>query len=288
MKRFALILHILAKIYHLIQTNTYSTKREIYYQNINLFGSQNTLNTIIDDISCLLKVPRNQLHIMATSKGHVTGNLRFQDGEKNYIDCCNSIGMLIPADIENITNISSNAKFILVIEKDATFQKLLDEKFTVHLGPCIIITGKGFPDINTRKLIHKLWNTLHIPVLALADADPHGVEIVCVYKFGSLSLAHNSDNLAVPCLKWIGIHPTDIDRLHIPEKALLPLTKHDINKANVLLKRIYIQQNPIWEHQIKTILKLNKKAEIQSLCEISDTFLCNVYLPAKIRLGGWI
>lgn len=99
-------------------------------------------------------------------------------------------------------------------------------------------------------MIHKLWDSLHVPILALADADPHGIEIVCVYKFGSLSLAHESSHLAVPCLKWIGIHPTDIERLSIPENALLPLTKQDVNKANALLQRAYIQQNPEWEHQL--------------------------------------
>ena len=34
-------------------------------------------------------------------------------------------------------------------------------------------------------MIHKLWSTLTIPVLALVDADPYGVEILCIYKFGS-------------------------------------------------------------------------------------------------------
>ena len=34
--------------------------------------------------------------------------------------------------------------------------------------------GKGFPDVNTRLMVRRLSETLHIPILALADADPHG------------------------------------------------------------------------------------------------------------------
>lgn len=34
--------------------------------------------------------------------------------------------------------------------------------------------GKGFPDVNTRMMVRRLWCTLQIPILALVDADPHG------------------------------------------------------------------------------------------------------------------
>jgi meiotic recombination protein SPO11 len=35
-------------------------------------------------------------------------------------------------------------------------------------------------------LVRQLWKFLGVPVLALVDADPHGIEIMCVYRFGSL------------------------------------------------------------------------------------------------------
>lgn len=45
--------------------------------------------------------------------------------------------------------------------------------------------AKGYPDSNTRLLIRKIWDQLHIPILCLVDADPHGIEIMCTYRFGS-------------------------------------------------------------------------------------------------------
>lgn len=27
-------------------------------------------------------------------------------------------------------------------------------------------------------MVHKLWNTLHIPILGLIDADPHGIKFI--------------------------------------------------------------------------------------------------------------
>lgn len=38
--------------------------RDIYYNNTQLFGSQKSVDSIVDDISCLLKVPRRALHVV--------------------------------------------------------------------------------------------------------------------------------------------------------------------------------------------------------------------------------
>lgn len=102
--------------------------------------------------------------------------------------------------LDSRPDIVSSAKFVLIVEKDATFQRLLDDGFCSKLSPCIMITvcfpvfassidpkdlpgmlllpvsnqGKGVPDVNSRLMVRKLWDTLHIPIFALVDADPHG------------------------------------------------------------------------------------------------------------------
>lgn len=52
------------------------------------------------------------------------------------------VGTLIPQDIYGIKKFHSSAKYILLIEKDAIFQKLLDEGALIRLGPVIILTVK--------------------------------------------------------------------------------------------------------------------------------------------------
>lgn len=44
---------------------TFFFPRDIYYNNTQLFGSQRTVDHIVDDISCLLKVPRRSLHVVS-------------------------------------------------------------------------------------------------------------------------------------------------------------------------------------------------------------------------------
>lgn len=49
-------------------------------------------------------------------------------------------GVLVPQNVKEIVKVDSKAMFILLVEKDAAFQKLLDDGAQTRFGPCIIIT----------------------------------------------------------------------------------------------------------------------------------------------------
>ncbi|KAM8946280.1 meiotic recombination protein SPO11 [Pelodytes ibericus] len=288
-KRFGLILKILSVIYKLVQSNTFATKRDIYYNDVQLYGSQTVVDNIIDDVSCMLRMPRISLHILSTSKGCMAGDLLFTAEDGSRVSCSgNSTGVLVPSNIKGITNMRSQAKFVLIIEKDATFQRLLDDDFCSTFGPCILITGKGVPDLNTRLLTRKLWDTFQVPIFIMVDADPHGIEIMCIYKYGSLSMSFEAHHLTVPSIAWLGLLPSDIERLIIPSAALIPLTAQDQRKLSSLRERPYISSQPLWEREIEIMAASKMKAEIQVLTSLSPTYLSKVYLPNKLQYGGWI
>ncbi|XP_021009259.1 meiotic recombination protein SPO11 isoform X2 [Mus caroli] len=297
-KKFALILKILSMIYKLIQSDTYATKRsnvhsvltlhlhrDIYYTDIQLFGNQAAVDSAIDDISCMLKVPRRSLHVLSTSKGLIAGNLRYMEEDGTRVQCtCNATATAVPTNIQGM----QHAKFLLIVEKDATFQRLLDDNFCSRMSPCIMVTGKGIPDLNTRLLVKKLWDTFHIPVFTLVDADPYGVEIMCIYKYGSMSMSFEAHNLTIPTIRWLGLLPSDIQRLNVPKDGLIALTKHDQLKLDSLLRRPYITYQPLWKQELEMMADSKMKAEIQALTLLSSDYLSRVYLPNKLRFGGWI
>ncbi|KAJ8409003.1 hypothetical protein AAFF_G00240240 [Aldrovandia affinis] len=287
--RFALTLKVLSAVYKLVQSNTYATKRDIYYNDAQLFGTQRTVDSIVDDISCMLKAPRRSLHVLATSKGFLSGDLCYLEEDGTKVNCSSrSTAMSVSSNVCGIKNIVSDAKFVLIVEKDATFQRLLDDGFCIRLAPCIMITGKGVPDVNSRLMVRKLWDALRIPIFALVDADPHGIEIMCIYKYGSVSMSFEAHNLTVPSVMWLGLLPSDIERLRVPKDVLIPFTENDKSKLTSLLKRPYIAFQPAWEKEMEKMLKWRQKAEIQSLTSLSPDFLTRVYLPNKLRYGGWI
>uniref|UniRef100_UPI0037E8211D meiotic recombination protein SPO11 n=1 Tax=Semicossyphus pulcher TaxID=241346 RepID=UPI0037E8211D len=287
--KFAQIVNILMVIYRLVQSNSYSTKRDIYYNNTQLFGSQKTVDSIVDDISCMLKVPRRSLHVLATAKGLISGDLCYLEEDGTRIDCrSSSAAVAVSSNIGGIRNIVSSAKFVMIVEKDATFQRLLDDDFCTKLSPCIMITGKGVPDVNSRLMVRKLWDTLRVPIFALVDADPHGIEIMCIYKYGSVAMSFEAHSLTVPSVMWLGLLPSDLQRLRVPEDALIPLTTRDESKLDSLLKRPYLTSQPDWQREMELMQQTKVKAEIQSLAAIAPDFLTNIYLPNKLRYGGWV
>ncbi|XP_013866004.1 meiotic recombination protein SPO11 [Austrofundulus limnaeus] len=287
--KFAQILKILSVIYKLVQSNSYATKRDIYYNDTQLFVSQRSVDSIMDDISCMLKVPRRSLHVLSTSKGLISGDLCYLEEDGTRIDCHSSSAVVpVSSNISGIRNIVSSAKFVMIVEKDATFQRLLDDDFCTKLSPCILITGKGVPDLNSRLMVRKLWDTLHVPIFALVDADPHGIEIMCIYKYGSVAMSFEAHSLTVPSVMWLGLLPSDLQRLRVPEESLIPLTKRDESKLNSLLKRPYLSSQPEWQKEMELMQQTKVKAEIQSLAAIDPDFLTNIYLPNKLRYGGWV
>ncbi|XP_073794316.1 meiotic recombination protein SPO11 isoform X3 [Danio rerio] len=200
------------------------------------------LDSIVDDISCMLKVPRRSLHILATSKGFISGDLCYLEEDGTKVDCnSSSTAVSVSSNVNGIRNIVSSAKFILIVEKDATFQRLLDDDFCARLSPCIIITGKGVPDVNSRLMASRLC--------------------------ASTSTA-----------QWY----------RVPDEALIPFAKADERKISSLRSRSYITCQPTWEREVETMQNLKRKAEIQCLASIAPHFLTRVYLPNKLRYGGWI
>ncbi|XP_048676480.1 meiotic recombination protein SPO11 [Lepidochelys kempii] len=287
--KFALILKILSVIYKMVQNNTYATKRDIYYSDTLLFGNQSVVDNIVNDISCMLKIPRRSLHILSTTKGCIAGNLSYTEEDGTKVNCtCSATAVIVPSNVQGIRNVITDAKFILIVEKDATFQRLLDDDFCNKLSPCIMITGKGVPDLNTRLLVRKLWDTCHIPIFTLMDADPHGIEIMCIYKYGSVSMSFEAHHLTVPAIRWLGLLPSDIERLNIRKDALIPLTKQDQNKLASMQKRPYVACQPMWKKEMEIMAASKMKAEIQALTSLSSDYLSRVYLPSKLQFGGWI
>lgn len=61
------------------------------------------------------------------------------------------------------------------------------------------------------------------------------------------SLSQHSEHLAVSSIRWLGIHPTDIEALSIPS---IPLTPRDITKLLDLAGRPYMQQDPNLMEQV--------------------------------------
>ena len=135
--------------------------------------------------------------------------------------------------------------------------------------------AKGYPDLLTRRFLHLLSTFKDSdhhppPIYAFTDFDPDGIAIMSTYKHGSWNLSHESAQLIVPRLQWLGIQSEDvmIDR---DCKGLLRLSGRDRRKAIKMLENSPVFRDDggevEWRREIQVMLMLNVKAEMEMLGE---------------------
>ncbi|EIW83001.1 DNA topoisomerase IV, alpha subunit, partial [Coniophora puteana RWD-64-598 SS2] len=288
----AQVLGVLNLVHEAISGGYTTTKRDIYYKDVELFKSQATVDRIVDDVAATFEAERSMMNVRATSKGLLLGNgLEIHLTSKDVI-CSNvSEGILIPPGeaIERF-DITEVPSWILIVEKEVT--KLS------HCGQVIGLQGKGYPDVATRELLKTFGDNLpdSVPILALVDGDPHGLDILSVYKFGSASMKHEVDKLAANRIESVGIWGSELSDLGVGLSQLIPITKQDEAKEIMgYLQALAMLQRPDslmpskWRSELARMLHLRRKAEIEVLTSQtegisgrSDVSLLLQYLRRKI------
>ncbi|KAK4445740.1 Spo11/DNA topoisomerase VI subunit A [Podospora aff. communis PSN243] len=213
-RRFEAIFRILELSHEALLSGNLITKRNIYYQNIDLYKSQNMVDEMVDNIAYTLGVGREDLNIVAAARGLIFGpiTLFMRGGDALQCGLPTDNGILLPS-IHSVESIQFNeAKWLLIIEKEATFRTLAASEYPRNspIGPGILVTAKGFPDLATRRFL----STVHtarpqLAMFALVDYDPHGIAILRTYKTGSKRLEHE-ENVTVPTLRWLGLRSSDV------------------------------------------------------------------------------
>jgi meiotic recombination protein SPO11 len=284
----AITARILSIIHELLEENIHATKREVFYNDVVLFKKQQESDEALEDVAAMLGVERNSLHVVASAKGAVVGKLRFREGG-DLIDCSKmgTGGKAITPLVDTIDNIESDAEFILVVEKDAAFIRLAEDKFYERY-PSIIVTGKGQPDIGTRKFLKLLVKELSLPVFSLVDSDPYGLHIMLVYAVGAKRTSYETQFLTIPDIKWLGVRPSDLDRFKIPKTVRIPMSDKDIERGKQLMQEEFIKKRPKYMEELQLMLRTKEKAEIQALASKGFRFLTKEYLPNKLETGDWI
>ncbi|KAH8880591.1 DNA topoisomerase IV, alpha subunit [Thozetella sp. PMI_491] len=285
-KKLDSFLRVLELAHQAVLTGKLIAKRNIYYQDKNLFATASAVDVLVDDVALTLGVGREDLNIVATAKGLVAGSIelimhRFGTASSTLRCDQSRVGELVPSDrsVEMID--FRETKWLLVVEKDATFRTLAVEEYyrKSSAGNGILVTGKGYPDLATRRFLAMLQSARpSLPMFALVDFDPDGVGIMRTYKYQSQRFGHE-ERATIPRLRWLGIRSTDLlgkessDR-H-PIESVTPLQLYDRKKAVDLLKRILsCSQLGLQERtqvsELQRMLMLNVKAEIQAVDNLGD------------------
>ncbi len=298
-KAFAQMLRMMAASKEMVVTDDTATKREAYYNSKNWgeakFNEQTESDTVMDDIEAMFSlhdISRELLRFKpAEHGGSVTGNLIIVDrdhetGEREEIDCTRmgSSAWRIPARVEHL-DFKTDAKFVLAIETNGTYERLASHKFWREHN-CILIEMGGVPTRACRRFMRLLSDKKKLPVYAFVDCDPYGIaNIYRSMKVGSGNAAHINQFFCVPQAKFLGVTPQDIIDYGLREKdAVHPLKEVDIKRAKDALKNDpFFQAHKEWKKSLQLLLKMGVRAEQQSFAAYDLNFVIREYLPDKLK-----
>ncbi len=310
-RRFMQTLIMAANIYKALIENEYPTIRDLYYRGKhtilyrdlngrvheeNTWDEQAESDAALRDVEVMLGLLREDLMILSKEKGKVVGNMRIRSG--NDVIDLSKLGhgaYAIESTPDLIEFLDVDAEFVLVVEKDAVFQQLHRIGFWQKYKS-ILVTGAGQPDRATRRFVRRLNEELGLPVYVLTDSDPYGWYIYSVFKVGSIQLSYESERLATPKAKFLGVSMSDIfgygrKKAYLSEEErrnyIIKAKDLDIRRAKELMKYSWFQ-TPLWKREIDMFLDKKAKLEIEAMASKGLKFLAFQYLPEKIQTHDWI
>ncbi len=296
-KRFMQTVLVADALSELQRADLTTSLREIYYRtkhtikdsHENTFDAQDESDPVIEDLEVSLATLREELHVSAENRGSIVGPVVFGD-DGDRVDCSKlgKGGYSVPSIVEPeyLEIRRCTADFVLLVEKGTQWNRLSEDKFWRRYN-CILLTGNGQPPRGVRRLACRLHEEHRLPVYVLVDNDPWGYYIYSVVKQGSINLAFESQRMAIPKAKFVGLSSADPERYELPRNVGIKLNEKDIARAKELLNYQWFQK-PAWQVEIKRMLASGLKYELDALANKDFQYLTKKYLPRKLKEKDWL
>ncbi len=267
----------------------YITKHTIGDTKQNTFEEQDESDPIIEDLEVALDSLREELHLFASRKGSMVGPITIRDsGDTIDLRRMGSGGWAVPSIVEGnvIELLKHEARYVLLIEKDAVWTRFNEDKFWKR-ERCIIVQGGGQPPRGVRRLVQRLHSELRLPVYVLVDNDPWGFYIYSVMKQGSINLAYESMRMAVPDARFVGLSSFDKLTYKLPSNVAIRMDDGDVARAKQMLAYPWFQAKQ-WQQEIQEMVKSGVKFELEALSRRGISFITEEYLPRKLKDRDWL
>jgi len=254
------------------------------------FAAQDESDVILEDLEVAMGALREELHVYAKKRGTMVGNITIVD-TGDEIDCrrMGSGGYAVPSITEPdvIQFKKCEAKFVLHVEKDTVWGRFNEDRFWEKHN-CILTEGSGQPPRGMRRLLRRLNEELNLPIYCLLDCDPWGHYIYSVIKQGSISLAFESERLAIPDAKFIGVRSKDYDECDLSDDVQIALSDTDKKRANEIMAYPWFKENRAWQKEIQRMMSNGFKMEVESLITKDISYVTEEYVPQRLKAKDWL
>ena len=268
----------------------YILKHTIEGTKEETFADQAECDPIIEDVEVTMEALREELHVYASNRGTLVGEITLLDSG-DEIDCTRlgSGGYSIPSICEPdvIQFRKCGAKFILHVEKDTVWRRFNEDKFW-RKHKCILTHGGGQPSRGVRRLLYRMHSELKLPVICLLDNDPWGYYIYSVIKQGSINLAYESRRMAIPDARFLGLRSTDFERCGLSKSVQIALNDTDRKRARQIAGYPWFEHKKDWQKEIKQLLDNGFKLEVEALISKDISYVTEEYTPQRLRDRDWL
>ena len=285
LKPFTQLVWAAAFSHELTSQRKTSTLRDVYYsaQAYEMtFKDQQESNNIVTDLETVLGLSREDFNIFPEERSAVFGDLTIEYTVPGYEGrrlnlTSHPDGVLIGPALTSAEFVETTADKVIAIEKGGLFTRFIEENVHKKFNAILVLTAGQAPRA-TRHFIRRLNKELNLPVFIFTDGDPWGMHIAMVIISGSANAAHLRE-LNTPDAKWSGVWATDIVRYKLPTDPL-----DEVDKKRLLeLQRDPRYKDPLWQREIKTFMKIGRKAEQEAFSRYGLTYIVDEYLPAKLE-----
>ena len=268
----------------------YKSLHTIVGTNEKTFDDQEESDGILEDIEVALATLRENLHLFAKKRGTMVGNITVID-KGDSIDCrrMGTGGYAIPSICEpSVVQFGKcEAKFVLHVEKDTVWSRFNEDRFW-ETHNCILTEGSGQPPRGVRRLLYRLHKELGLPVYCLLDCDPWGHYIYSVIKQGSINLAFESERMAIPDARYLGIRSGDFVRCGLSDDVKISLNDRDTERAKQIAEYPWFAKKKHWQKEIQQMLRNGFKMEVESLITKDISYVTEVYVPERLKAKDWL
>jgi len=285
-------------IKELIDAEKSLSLRGMYYKGLHTvagtkektFSEQSESDGILEDLEVSMAALREELHIFAENRGAMVGNITVTD-KGDDIDCrkMGSGGYAIPsiteADVIQFKKI--DADFVLHVEKGTVWNRFNEDRFW-ETHNCILTHGGGQPPRGVRRLLQRFSREAKLPVICLLDCDPWGHYIYSVIKQGSISLAFESQRLAIPDAKFLGIRAKDYDECELSDDVQIELNDNDKKRAGEIAAYPWFKDHKGWQKEIGKMMSNGFKMEVESLITKDISYVTEEYVPMRLKKKDWL
>ena len=263
-----------------------STLRDVYYsaQAYEMtFKDQQESNNIVTDLQTILGFSREDFSIFPEERSAIFGDLTIEYTVPGYEGRTMNLtshpdGVMIGPALTSSEFVKTTADKVIAIEKGGLFTRFIEESVHKKFNALLVLTAGQAPRA-TRHFLRRLNAELNLPVYIFTDGDPWGMHIAMVIISGSANAAHLRE-LNTPDAKWSGVWATDIVNYKLPTD---PLDEVDMKRLYELQKDPRYKEDPLWQREIKTFMKIRKKAEQEAFSRYGLTYIVDEYLPAKLE-----